>query len=499
MSRLLSFLAFAAMGTVAACSEDKATANAIPLPPSECGSLPPLAEVRPKLVAALDERSVGATVLEPKDAYLGQVPLSVGYALDGKNDDGSIVFRDGPLLLRSREEVEANEVLKNSSDQFDVDWSKDALLVLREHVREAIYRYVLSGTELVVVAAKATPCLAEEESASFFEPKDQGTRVLRVPNTTLTARMETIEMRYRMTYPSATGTCRRASDPVVTGGGQPSVVRGPDGIRLYFDGFSAMTGNVFFGESTDNGSHFVPNGWDDKHISSFAGRNSHYAGVYEPFVEHVGDGWRMTATTVDQDIVRDGARSTAVGLTGLVEMTSPDGLAWSDGKPLFPPTKDDERARTSPSRLVVGDEERLYFGGDGSIRVARRRGVGDFVEQEATVIVPSANPDAYDALGYGSPEVARVGQRLVLFATVHWGGLSVDNPWRTGIAYAISDDDGATFQPGPAPLVVPETEDEAGGMGSPSVLVDGNSVALFFSSVNRNHEPVVKRADCTLP
>jgi hypothetical protein len=49
------------------------------------------------------------------------------------------------------------------------------------------------------------------------------------------------------------------------------------------------------------------------------------------------------------------------------------------------------------------------------------------------------------------------------------------------------------------PLLVPETEDEAGGLGSPAALVTGDAVAVFFSSINRRAEPVVERADCTLP
>jgi hypothetical protein len=35
--------------------------------------------------------------------------------------------------------------------------------------------------------------------------------------------------------------------------------------------------------------------------------------------------------------------------------------------------------------------------------------LADFVEDEAPVLVPSTNLDAYDALGYGAPEIARVG------------------------------------------------------------------------------------------
>lgn len=503
MSRFLLVLSLAALGAAGGCSNsDKEDAKAIPPPPSECESLPPLSEVQPKLVAFLDERSTGATVLQPEDAYLGAVPVSVGYALNGTDEkSGALLWRDGPLLLHSLAEVQANEYLANSADHFDVDWSKEALLIVREHPRQAMYRYVLAGTELVVLVAKATPCLAPAESESFSTRPDRGTRALKVPNTVLTARMDTSEFRYRMVYPGATGTCKRASEPAATGGGEPNVVHGPDGLRLYFGGFSAMTGNVFFGESSD-GAQWSPNGWDDKHLSTFAGRNPYYADVYEPFVEYVDHAWRMTATTNDFDTVRDdkeGAPAVQVRSTGLVEMTSADGLAWSEGKLLLPRAKDGEHARTSPSRIVVGDEERMYFAAGGDIRVARRRGGADFVEDPTPVLAPSSNLDAYDALGYAGPEIARMGDRLVLFTTVLWGGLSIDEAWRTGITYAISDDDGATFQRSPAPLLVPETEDEAGGIGSPSALVTENSVALFFSSVNRRAEPIVKRADCTLP
>ena len=120
------------------------------------------------------------------------------------------------------------------------------------------------------------------------------------------------------------------------------------------------------------------------------------------------------------------------------------------------------------------------------------------MEDSTPVLVPPPDLDAYNALGYGAPEITRVGSRFVLFFTTRWGGLSKKRPWRSGIGFAVSDD-GITFRPAAAPVLAPELEDEADALGSPAALVDGEQVTLYFTSVNRRAEPVVKRATCALP
>lgn len=480
-----------------ACTPDEGatTEERLPTTPSECDGLPSLGEARRRLVVKMDEASAGGVVVEPKSGFRGEVPLGVGFALDGRRDDGSVVEGVEPLLLRSKEQVEQYESLKGSINGFDVDWSKEALLLMREKPREALYRYVVRGSELLVIAARATPCLAARDLESFSLGAAE-LRVLRVPSTLTTARVSPIEERYRLAMPGASGGCRRADTPAAFGAGTPSLARGPDGTRLYFGGFSAMTGNVFFGASKDGGA-FTPNGWDEGHLSRFEGRGP-YAGVYEPFVEHVGSGWRMTAEIMDTtDESKDGWSVSVITRT-LVEMTSADGLAWSPGKKLLPPTRDPASDRRGPSRITVDGEDRLYFATNGAIHVARRRGTADFVEDTTPVLTPPDDLDAYDALGYYAPEIARVGARFVLFYTVRWGGLSPSYAWRFGVGHAVSDD-GVTFTRATAPLLVPELEDEAGGLGSPAALVDGDALSLFFTAVNRRFEPSVKRAACTLP
>ena len=250
------------------------------------------------------------------------------YALDSRDETGLITPGEGPLLVRSRADAEADKNLEGSVDSFDVDWSTESLLIVREHEREELHRYVQKGGELVVLASRAVPCLAVADRESFTQTEEL--RVYRVPNSVTSSRRDVVDQRYRVVSPSAKG-CVRGEAPAAFGGGNPSVVRGPDGVRLYFGGFSAMTGNVFHGVSRD-GITFTPNGWDEAHRSKFEGRGS-YADVYEPFVEHLGDTWRMTATVFDVAYDTAGGKPPVpTNTTGMVEMTSPDGIMWSPSR-----------------------------------------------------------------------------------------------------------------------------------------------------------------------
>ncbi len=483
--RLLVLLSAAVIAGCSAPASEPAPGSVQTLP-SRCEGLPSFAEATSRLDAKLAERARGATFAEPAAAYASEAPLALGYALAGAGDPNDDRLKV-PRILRSKEEVQADSTIAWMLDALTVDWASEAVAVVEEHPSDTRYRYAVDSETFRVVSARAHACLAESDEA-VQEAALAATRprLFRVPRTVTRAAAEAVATEaYRPALPRASGACTRAEGTVFAGGGNASVVRHDGGVRLYVNGFSAMTGNVFHVDSTDDGATFAPNGWDANNLSSFEGRGP-YADVYGPFVERTDAGFRMSGVALDFS-TRE-AR--------IVEMRSPDGKAWTKGERLVA----DDGDVSGVSRITVDGEDRLFFVRDGAVRLARRRGEAAFVlDPEPVLVPPPVTSDAFDALGYVDTSIVRAGDRFVLVVTAATGGYDRRLPLRTSIGYATSPD-GVRFERKGDPILVTERDDELRGVGSPAVLpsAGGSAFTLFYTAINGAAEPRVARATCAL-
>lgn len=243
--------------------------------PARCEALPSFADATARLDARLAESARGASFVEPASAYARTAPLSLGHDLAkaGDPDDDRLKV---PRILRSEAEMKADASLAWMATELTIDWSKEVAVVVEEHPSDTRYRYAVVGDAFRVVSARAQPCLSagdavvQESALAAARP-----RIFRVPSSVQRAVAEAVTTEeYRPALPRANGACTRKEGTVFAGGGNASIVRGHGALRLYVNGFGAMTGNVFFVESKDEGATFTPNGSAEENLSRFTTRHT---------------------------------------------------------------------------------------------------------------------------------------------------------------------------------------------------------------------------------
>ncbi len=454
-----------------ACSatDEAAQKTALPPLPASCSALPRFADVQGRAAAKQAEvlRARAATVVTARDAT--DFPNhATDYTLLGAD----------PKNQRETAKVFANAADVPRSDLGSkVDFTTEALLVHSAFDAVARYAYALAGDTLLVLVQRAEPCLDDARAKSFAGGlANTNMRVLRVPKVTRVEIVTVGDERFYQPLPEADGSCRSIETPVFTGGGSAGLA---DGVgtaapRLFVNGFSAMTGNLFAITATDDGTAFSPNSWDQNVLGRFDDRGP-YADVYAPFVENLGGHYRLTASL--RSMSNPAVRS-------IDEYTSTDGVHWGTGTRLL------DGDLRGPAR--VGDGNRMIVTAERNLVWAEKEAAGWAVKPGAAL---SPAPGTYYDYGVGDAEVRDVGGRRLMYFTSFSGGPSA---LFTSIGVADAQPDG-TFRPRAKPVLVPSREDELGGVSAPAVAVRGNAVWLYYTAVNARAEPVVRRAICTLP
>lgn len=460
----------AALATACGASEAPAPSAALPPLPASCARLPRFAEVEGRAEAKQADvlRTRGGALVTARDAT--DFPrFATDYTLLGTEPSN---VHESARVFANAAEVPRADLAR------DIDFATESLLVHSAFEAVAHYAYAIAGDTLLLLVARAEPCLDDARAKSFGGGlASAAMRVLRVPKV---ARVEIVslgEERFYQPLPEADGTCRSLETPVFTGGGNAGLAdgSGANGApRLFVNGFSAMTGNVFAITAKDDGTAFAPSGWDQSALGHFDDRGP-YADVYAPFVENLGDHYRLTARLRDL-----GAPRTST----ITEYTSTDGVHWGKGTPLL-------RGDLGAPARAPGDD-RLFVTRDRSIVSAARADDGWKVREGATL---SPAPGTYYDYAVGDAEVRDVGRRRMMYFTAFSGGPSA---LFTSIGVADAQPDG-TFRPRAKPVLVPAREDELGGVSAPAVAVRGNAVWLYYTAVNARAEPVVRRAICALP
>ncbi len=468
----LAFFSLVFLGLAApACgaSDDPAQPTALAPLPASCSALPRFAEVEGRAAAKQADvlRARGAALFEARDAT-DYANYATDYALLGAD----------PANLHETAKVFATAADVPRADLGSkVDFATESLLVHSAFAAVARYRYAISGDTLLLLVERAEPCLDDARAKSFGGGLASASmRVLRVPKVARVEIASVGEARFYQPLPLADGSCRSSDTTVFTGGGDAAFTEGSGATaapRLFVNGFSAMTGNLFAITAKDDGSAFAPSSWDESALGRFDDRGP-YADVYSPFVENLGDRYRLTARLRDMSAPRSST---------ITEYTSIDGVHWGKGTPLL---RGDFGA---PSRV---DADRLVATRERSIVWAQRAGDSWKVPEGAAL---SPAPGTYYDYGVGDAEVRDVGGRRIMYFTAFSGGPSAIF---TSIGVADAQADG-TFRPRAKPVLVPSREDELGGVGAPAIAVRGNAVWLYYTAVNANAEPVVRRAVCSLP
>lgn len=466
----ISSLLLGLSGLACGAHDDAAGSAGLPPLPASCSALPRFAEVQGRASAKQADvlRARGAALVAVRDAtdfpsfatdptLLGADPKSV--------HETARVFADAASLPRA----DLGE---------KVDFATEALLVHSAFTAVAQYAYAVAGDTLLLLVQRAEPCLDDARAKAFGGGLAYASmRALRVPKV---ARVEIVSVgdeRFYQPLPLADGTCRSVDTPLFTGGGDAAFADGAGASatpRLFVNGFSAMTGNVFALTAKDDGSTFAPATWDQSTLGRFDDRGP-YADVYSPFVENLGDRYRLTAR------VRDASHPSSATIT---EYASTDGVHWGKGTPLL---SGDFRA---PAR-GVGDD-RMLVTRERSIVWAERANEG-WKAREGAALSPA--PGTYYDYGVGDAEVREVAGRRIMYFTAFSGGPSALFT-SIGVADALAD---GTFRPRAKPALVPSRDDELGGVAAPTVAVRGSAVWLYYTAVNARAEPVVRRAICTVP
>ncbi len=129
------------------------------------------------------------------------------------------------------------------------------------------------------------------------------------------------------------------------------------------------------------------------------------------------------------------------------------------------------RVLVEPSGVVEGGQVVLFLesrieGDEGSRQIVRA------LSQDGGLTFGPASIALSAPQGVGSPSVLRVGDRWLM--AVELGG--------TGALGLATSDDGVTFALDGAPLLEPEGDAEAGGLGGPSLVKVGQGFDLYYDA-----------------
>jgi predicted GH43/DUF377 family glycosyl hydrolase len=104
---------------------------------------------------------------------------------------------------------------------------------------------------------------------------------------------------------------------------------------------------------------------------------------------------------------------------------------------------------------------------------------------------------SYDDLAVASPDVRAEGAGFVLLYGAGTGGGDWRGPQTTSIARARSGD-GVRWTREAAPILVAAHDWEWRAIAMPTFLVEGESLAVWYTGVNARAEPSIGRARCRL-
>ncbi len=152
-------------------------------------------------------------------------------------------------------------------------------------------------------------------------------------------------------------------------------------------------------------------------------------------------------------------------------------VAPAPGSPFVLQPEDPKGQRIAePSAVVDGGRVVLFAGVrtvKGGATVIARAEAEDGVRfgPLETVLAAEGGPEWFGG-AIGAPAVVRDGERWLMAFAVGDGA---------GIGLATSED-GVAFTPGAGPVLTAEGEDEAGGVGSPSLVVGPEGLVLFYEA-----------------
>jgi hypothetical protein len=336
-----SLVVLVAAGLVAACSAPHGD-------PDRCAALP----LRHEALQALERRLPPevATVLFEEHmgfrlgALLSQPPLAteeIRHFATRESVEGDPVFAS---LL-------AHPDIGAALDPATNDWAHDHWIVVSGWAREDLHRHAIDGDELVLHVGRTLPCIDAEDRA-WHRDYAWTTRVLRIP-AVASVRIERHEIAYRMPTLAPSDACVREPDRPFfrSAGASGAVLKRDEEYLLWFEGYSAMTGNWFLSRSPD-GFDWDPEGWDEDRLCRFEG-HSPYADHYDPTV---------VATDAGFDAWYGKRRPGSLAVDVIAHSRSEDGIAFGAESIALepgPPGSWDDRAVHSPS--VLAHDGRLWL------------------------------------------------------------------------------------------------------------------------------------------
>ncbi len=371
------------------------------------------------------------------------------------------------------------------------DWTRERLLLVGGWIHADHHRLFVEEGAAVLRVLRLHPCVSAEE-AEDRRAGSWGVRVFAVPAVE-SVRIVATEARHRMPEVRASGACAR--DPSAPSFSRTAsvgdVIEEAGGkFRLFFEGYSAMTGNVFTATSSD-GLRWSPSGWDEDFLCTFEGHGP-YADHYGPTVRHEGAAYVMyygDDSWAEPPTIRRSRSADAIAFAEEeVVLTLGELGAW-DGAWVGSPEVVEH----------VGRQWLFYAAHGGGIRSAVGLAVSDdggatFRRASPGPVLEGGPPGSWDELGVWAPEVLVIDGRFHLWFTTG-SGANPWMPWRASIGHAVSDD-GLVWTKDEWPVLVPARSWESAGISRPAVLRDGDGYRLWYTGIDRG-EPSIGHARCS--
>ncbi|AKU91178.1 hypothetical protein AKJ08_1565 [Vulgatibacter incomptus] len=404
--------------------------------------------------------------------------------------EGYVDGLEGLLLIQDRAALDAVEGWERIAENVEVDWDHQTLALALGFPPEHELRLVRDGDRLELHVSRPIACIGGEDVSTpdFFSVQVQAYVVPKVSTATVVFH----DGRYRVPTFQEDGTCRRDPDaPVLGGGGRVSVLKEGDAFRMWYEGYSANTGNVFDTRSLD-GLAWTPGGWDFDHLNHFGDRGP-YAEVYGPMVLPRPDGYWMFFTASGFGV--NPAR-------GVRRVSSVDGLQWTDEVPVIELEPFDDTKRSAlRTPFVLEHDGRFwlwYASLEGDERSAIALAVSDDGDSwtpagDGPVLLPGA-PGSFDEAGVFSPAVTFHDGRFVMWYQGAYGGHPT-SPFYSALGVATSPD-GIHWTRKEQPILVARGGFEGGKLTGPRPLLDEGGYRLWYTGISDRHEPSIAHARC---
>jgi len=447
--------------------------------PDRCADLPLRHEVLGHIGASLAEATQGKLPV----GELGYIAPGMGAA--SLPFESYLRREEDVLLVQDQAELDAAEHWNLIADNMEVDWDTQTLAVVLAFPPEHPLQLFQDGDRLELHVSRPIACVDGDDVPlrNLFGVEIHAYLVPKVS----TAKVVFHDGRYRIPSFTEDGTCRRDPEsPILRGGGRTSVLQEASGYRMWFEGYSGMTGNVFETRSTD-GITWTPGGWDENHKNQFEERGR-FAEVYGPSVLRRAEGYWMFFATYDA--WRE--------LRGIRRVSSKNGIDWSEEVAVLEPSGSDE---TLEMPFVLEHDGRLWLwytitrkGEPAAIALATSDD-GESWSQVGTDPVLLPGPaGAFDEAGVRSPSVHFHDGQFTMWFQGSFGG-HPSAPFYTAIGMATSPD-GIHWTKYDQPILVARGGYEGGNLTGPRVLPDGDGYRLWYTGINRRSEPSIGHARC---